>query len=791
MATRVGPTGPEDARIMIVGEAPGAQEEIQGKPFVGPAGGILREVALKAGVNPDQCWLTNVSKYRPPNNVLEAWVPKDGLPHENVLNGLEELREEIQQVKPNVIVACGNWPLRFLTGKYGITNWRGSILEGVGPASGRKVVASYHPSFILRGMAREKPIMRLDFQRVRDQSRFPEIRRPVKDLILDPAPDRWAEARERLLAGPVIDFDIEYIGSRLLCVGMTTGPDWAVCKVIHNKGDTQECKDILESGIPLCAQNGMFDCSILEWHYGFDIMRHLAYDTMVAQYVLNIEYPKGLDFLTSIYTEQPYYKDMVDWDLIKKGKQSIDDVWEYNAIDTWVTSDVRHQQTQELASNPKYQEAFDFDMAKLYPLWDIARRGVRIDVAYRNKLLEEANDKEQMLQLTVDAINQGPLNVKSITQVPKLLFDTLGVPARGKTPTGIRKTDDVTLAAVRIKCMDNPKQLFAIDAIRDLRSVRDEKSKTLEVEFDDDGRMRCMYDCTKTDTRRLSSRKFYPTGRGRNLQNEDRSSRIRRMYIPDEGYEFGYADLKAAEFLVVAELTQDPEMLRLADMTVKGTGDVHKLTASYVFEKDVSEITYEERFLGKKTRHSANYIVGWKELMDRINAEANVTGVTVDAKTVKRILDRYKAMHPGLVAWWRDVEAQVRATRVLRNCFGFIREFHDSIDGALPAAVAFNPQSTIGDTLNYGLLAAYRNQDLREAGFQMLLQVHDAIGFQYPIGARNAVLPILRKAMDVPVPIDRWGRELHIPVEIKVGTSWGEDDLKVWEEDLTDAKAAA
>lgn len=769
---------------MVVGEAPGAREEAEKKPFVGPAGGVLTEMLYKSGIDPEAVFYTNISKYRPPGNLLEAWIPKNGIPHAAIIDGLGDLEEEIKTVNPNVIVALGNWPLHFLTGKHGITNYRGSILEGTGVANGRKVVATYHPSFILRGMAREKPVMRVDLQRVRTQSAFPEIRRPQKDLILDPPPDLWAECKRHLLNGPIIDFDIEGSGRALHCIGFTTDPSWAVVKRTRTPDDIRECKDILESGVPLCAQNGMYDCSLLEWHHGFGVIRHLAHDTMVGQYVLNIEYPKGLDFLCSIYTEQPYYKDMVDWDAIHSGKQPIEDVLAYNAIDVWVTSAIREAQEKELRSDPKFLEAFQFDMKKLHALWPVSARGVKIDTPKLEGLKKEIAGELHTVQLLLNAINGGPLNVKSNKEVPELLFKRLGVPSGKRTPTGQYKNDDETLAASYAKCT-NDGQRMAIELIRKSRELRDIESKSLEVEFDDDGRMRCTYDPTKTDTRRLSSRKFYPTGRGRNLQNESTDPRIRSLYIADEGMEFAYADLKGAEFFVVAELTQDAEMLRLRDMVINGTGNIHKETAGFLFDKDPATITKEssEYFLGKKTRHSSNYMVGWSLLMSKINQEAYLTGVTVDAATTKKLIARYKALHPGLERWWREVESELRATRVLRNLFGFKREFHDSVDSILPNAVAFVPQSTIGDALNYGLLACHHDRELTDAGFQMLLQIHDAIGFQYTVGARDFVLPRVRKNMDVAIPVDRYGsRELHIPVEIAIGRSWGE--LKEWDDDL-------
>jgi DNA polymerase I-like protein with 3'-5' exonuclease and polymerase domains len=257
---------------------------------------------------------------------------------------------------------------------------------------------------------------------------------------------------------------------------------------------------------------------------------------------------------------------------------------------------------------------------------------------------------------------------------------------------------------------------------------------------------------------------------------------VRSCFEPDPGFEMGYADLKGAEFLVVAELTQDPLMLKYAQMSIDGTGDVHRETAAFVFSR-IEGIPYKpediakdspKRFLGKKTRHSANYMVGWHELMTRINAEALETGIFVTAREMKLILGAYHLLHPGLRQWWNEEELEVRQTGMSRNLFGFPRRFYGHVSQQLPAIVAFKPQSTVGDTLNFGLVACHNDPELADAGYQDLANVHDAILFQYPIGQRDAVIPRVRKLMDIPIRIPKTGKDLHIPVEIAIGPNWGQ-----------------
>lgn len=799
--------GNPNAKIFFVGEAWGKYEEDQGKPFVGPAGKVLDELLLKAGINPSDCYFSNIINQRPPANDLAAWF-RHGVPNEAVLEGLDSLREELEEVKPNVIVPLGNWPLYVFYGQKlnkegiptGILDYRGYVLEARKLVRGAKIIPTVHPSYILQGGYADSPLAILDLKRARREALVvgPSIVRKSRLAIIDPQGDEREAIRHRLLTeGRRLVIDIEYIGTRLLCVGFAVSSDWATTIRIRSSSDLAWCRSLIEAGRPLAAQNAMFDLGTLDWNYQLDAFKYLEFDTMVAAYNINIEYKKDLGQLAGLYTDLPAWWDVIDWNKIKDGKQSIDEVWEYNCIDNMATYEIMEKQEAELDSDPKIREAFTFDMRKLYPLWKMAKRGVAIDTekvqALRIKAERDVAEGQSVVNMLAEAFSVDThkldLNVKSGPQVDQLL-GSIGVVLHRRTPPSSRypkgqiKTDNITLMEAMRHCTD-PTHKKAIEHIIRTREGRDLISKTLEIEWDDDGRARCVYDCTKTGTRRLSSKKFFPTGKGSNLQNMPApgsnryGKEVRSAFRADPGYEFGYADLKGAEFLIVAELTQDPLMLKFAQMSIDGTGNVHKETAARMFHKDPSEISKDTPFyfLGKKMRHSGNYMIGWKELMGRINAEAMETGVFISAAEAKVMIAAYHKLHPGLPAWWRSIETEARENGgKLRNLFGYPRIFHDHISRILPLLVAYKPQSTVGDALNYGLLACDIDPELIECGFELLLNVHDAIGFQYPEKMRDQVLPRVKQLMAIPLAIPNTDRILEIPIEMAIGPNWGETE---------------
>lgn len=135
-------TGPIPARVMIVGEAWGEQEDRAKQPFVGPSGAELNKMLHEAGILRAECYLTNLVNARPYNNDMTTWVAekKKAITSQHValrdkwvlpivVEGYRALLSEIEMIQPNVIIAFGNYAMWALTGRWGVTKWRGSVLE--------------------------------------------------------------------------------------------------------------------------------------------------------------------------------------------------------------------------------------------------------------------------------------------------------------------------------------------------------------------------------------------------------------------------------------------------------------------------------------------------------------------------------------------------------------------------------------------------------------------------------------------------------------------------------------
>ena len=136
--------GDPDADLLVVGEAPGEEEDLSGRPFVGRAGQLLDKVLAAVEIDRADVYVTNMVKFRPPGN-------RNPRPEE-IAASVPLLLEQIRCVRPQVIATLGNVPTQwFLGSKEGITRLRGQWAEW----HGVRVLPMYHPAYLLRNPSRE------------------------------------------------------------------------------------------------------------------------------------------------------------------------------------------------------------------------------------------------------------------------------------------------------------------------------------------------------------------------------------------------------------------------------------------------------------------------------------------------------------------------------------------------------------------------------------------------------------------------------------------------------------
>lgn len=572
--------GPVGGRILLVGEAPGENEHIEGKPFVGESGMLLIRCLNRAGVNREDVRLANLCHYRPAGNKFELLLQTDEL-----RAGLSELYKYIEEWKPTVIGALGAWPLIFLTGKKGIKKWRGSILSYIHDEN-IKVIPTLHPAAVLRDRTLY-PIFDTDIKRIISDSAFPEKALPVRRFIIDPRGLECEEWTERLCQAEFLGTDIETVksSSKVLCCGFAPSADLAVCFVPTHHEGRRAIERVLRSDAKKIFQFGSFDTVQLSFLNNYEIRDPLAeamerpyfWDTLIAQHVLVPQLPRSLEYLTSVYTREPYYKtvgrgtipdDEKGWNEKTVNKQSL---YEYNCRDCCCTIEIALKQMTEIAAEPKSTQAiFQFEMEMLEVAAHISCSGMPVDLERRVLLEKVLMGKWAKKQFILDRLTGYETNVRS-PKLKGILYDHMGLPTRKKQVKGKSTitTDEDAIVSLITYCKDHLANLVQKNAVIDwqvklaicqtileIRGIRQvlsnyvrEKMKNGRPRAGSDGRIRSTYKVGGTETGRWSAMKFVD-GTGFNSQTLPRDP----VEIPDEAL-----TLAPAAAILESQLEDEPD----------------------------------------------------------------------------------------------------------------------------------------------------------------------------------------------------------------------------------------
>jgi uracil-DNA glycosylase family 4 len=766
------------SEIAIVSEAPGGTEIETGRPFTGASGAKLTNALQKIGVSRMNVYMTNVVKRQVSMSQTDKRFPitKHELEHWHNI-----LMWELGQL-PNLkyVLVLGNYALKAILGKSGIMNWRGSVL--VTSIAGKEVttLSTYNPAMIIRE-PKHGMIFNFDIGKFKKVINGTWVERPVTKLI-NPSYDDAMDYMDMIgKAGKDVAYDIETSGNETACVGVGNSPTEAMCINFRTltdnhytaKQDVQIYKRLawLLSGdtVPLVAQNGMFDASWLWFKDRIRVHRH-DFDTMLAHHTLYPSLPHNLGFITTQYTSRPYYKDEKDtW----REHGDIDSFWGYNAQDVCNTLEASIHIKSELR-NAKLDEFFYSHVMRAFPhLLRMCVGGIRVDMELKHglkTLLEKrVMDLTREFNEQVQQILDDPeyiCNPGSPPQLSNLLFSKFKLVGRG-TSTNKENRDRM----FKHPATTEPKRkvLQQIDLIAAERKFL---GTYVNSAVDDDGRMRCTYNQTGTQSApgRLSSsgmlwKNSEGDQTGTNLQNQP--ERAQDMFIADDGYCFVYFDLSQAEARVVGWLAniehwiEDFERARL-----DGTFDCHRSLASTMFKIPYDDVpTFDrddngavtKRFVAKRCRHGLNY----RMAADRL---ATTTGLPLPEAI--NAYNLYHRVNPELRTWWSQLEHEIRTTKTLYNVYGRrLILLEPPRPEALESMVAFKPQSTIGDKV-VRCIYLCESDPQWPVNARMVLNIHDALIALVPKHYAKRVGAIMKKHAEEPMYIN--GRELIIPADLKI-----------------------
>lgn len=776
--TIVPPEGPKDAKIVILGEAPGKTEELMGRPFIGASGELLNEMLSKAGIHRHECYVTNVCKFRPEGNKFASLYEKNK-PKPALAEQLRLLEEELSCLSPNIIICLGNEALKAVTGKKGIGNWRGSILN----TKYGKALPTYHPAAILRQYS-WKAIGVLDLKKAKKESEFKDYREHKTNFLLSPS---FEEVKATLAylkkEKPPVAFDIETLfGEPIVrCLGLAWSPHDAICipflkrisasdtisldepvdeyrftNYWESESEEYELLSLLsdfffDASIPKIAQNYPFDSTYLAHEFGFHI-RGLWMDTLAVHHCCYSELPKALDFLCSLYTPISYYSDY--------SPSNDESTWRYNSFDvigTWMVAKELKQIAEDMGVWDFYKSHCEPCM---YALTRAQNRGVRIDTLKLDRIKTQTDNdlygcKRELQQLTgKDLTSDTEKEGLSSKKVMAYLYDELRLKPVINRQTKKRSASEQAIRVLKLRYPKHSKLFELLVKYRELTVLR---GNFLKAKLTPNNRMLTTYSIYGTVTGRLSSSKNL-FGYGLNMQQIPSGS-FRDIFITDPGYVLIKVDLSQAEARYVA---WESRAYSLIERFLDPSFDIHRWAASMIFQCKEEEVTKEQRQTAKIGVHGGNYGLQPKSAALQLN---------VPLTTATLAIEGYSNAVPEIGKWRRDLGDRIRRTRKLSTPFGRQRIFLDRItDETLRSAFAFLPQSTIADIINraFGLAEAVLSE------FQVfpLITVHDEIVFLAPECGLEESTRAIQRLVEFPIEFPGVKHPLIIPAEIKVGPSW-------------------
>ncbi len=384
------------------------------------------------------------------------------------------------------------------------------------------------------------------------------------------------------------------------------------------------------------------------------------------------------------------------------------------------------------------------------PLVDVLRSmeelGIKINKNEVKKLLTKYNKELRVLEKKIYKEAGEEFNINSPQQLSKILFEKLDIKPRGRaTKSGLHSTRAEKLQELK---EEHP----IINLITKYRESFKIKSTYLEPLFKLGDRVHTTFLQTSTATGRLSSQ-------NPNLQNIP--SVVKKVFIASLGYDLVSLDYSQIELRILAGLSNDPKMLK----AFKADQDIHRLTASQVFDIPLDKVTSEERNMAKTLNFGIVYGMG---------AVAFARSSGLSRKEARHFIEEYFSDFKKIKKWQEEVKEGVRKNGYVENLNGRKRWLPaiTSVNRFLAseaerAAINMPIQSLAADIIKLAMIKVhqqYKNDDVR-----LLLSIHDELLFEIKSDKVNSVVKKITQIME-----SVYNFPVHLKVDVSVGKNWAD-----------------
>ena len=424
----------------------------------------------------------------------------------------------------------------------------------------------------------------------------------------------------------------------------------------------------------------------------------------------------------------------------------------YGAYVSRAAADVLEKKLQETGMDGLMR---DMEMPLSLVLYDMEREGVEVRreelKAYGDALVARIQELEKSIHEQAGT----EFNINSPKQLGEILFDNMHIPGGKKTKTGYS-----TAADVLEKLSEDYPIVKDILEYRGLTKLKSTYADGLAAFIGEDRRIHTSFNQTITATGRISSTEP-------NLQNipmrMELGRRIRKVFVPGDGYEFMDADYSQIELRVLAHMSGDEQLIEAYRMDQ----DIHRITASKVFHTPFDQVTELQRRNAKAVNFGIVY---------GISSFGLSQDLSISKKEAAEYIDQYFATYPGVKTFLDKLVADAKSRGYVTTMFGRRRPVPELFSSnfmqrSFGERVAMNSpiQGTAADIIKLAMIKVWRA--LRDEGLKskLILQVHDELVIETFLEEEERVRRILEENM-------RSAADLAVTLEIDLhtGENWYE-----------------
>lgn len=488
-----------------------------------------------------------------------------------------------------------------------------------------------------------------------------------------------------------------------------------------------------------------------------DVPENAFLDVSVGEYLLapnNESYDYVALARTYMDINLPARAELIGKDSLEKASQTNNEnLVKYACLQSYIYLKVANNILDNLKKMDMYDLFINMEMPLIFVLYEMEKQGVRVDkqelIDYSAVLAERIEDLEASIYKAAGE----EFNINSPKQLGIILFEKLGMPVKKKTKSGYSTASDV----LEELAVDYP-IVNDILEYRQLAKLKSTYADGLTEYIGEDGRIHSNFNQTITATGRISST-------NPNLQNipirMEMGKLFRKVFIPREGFSFIDADYSQIELRILAHMSGDEKLIESYNSDV----DIHRATASHVFNTPLEEVTDLQRRNAKAVNFGIIY---------GISSFGLSKDLSISPKEAKQYIDQYFESYPSIKDFIDGLVENAKENGYSITMFNRRRPIPELkasnfMQKKFGERIAMNApiQGTAADIIKIAMIRVY--DELKKANLKshLVLQVHDELLVEVANDEIEKVREIIEKGMKEAAKL-----KVSLEIDLNVGKNW-------------------